>query len=202
MASRERAQSLDEKTGPRRRGRSGVTRLPRQLAALALWGLVTAAACQEARTSPVGSGTGGASTTTGGGGSDAAGDCGATTEAFGACSGAVAPDGGTRAPGAACETDADCEAVCCPCPHGQTLYAYAACACGRCASVCDPSNDYRAPVCLDGGGPVLVGCLGCAQILAEALADGDQLGPLACSGAASAHWAALSACVSASCGSV
>jgi hypothetical protein len=42
----------------------------------------------------------------------------------------------------------------------------------------------------------------CAQILSEALADGDQLGALACAGAAADHWGALSACVTASCSAV
>lgn len=171
----------------------------RQLAALAVTGLVAATACEQGGTSGHG-GAGGAPVTQGSTGSGATGGCGGTSEAFGACTNGVSPEGGTVEPGAACVTDTDCKPACCPCPHGTTLYAYAACSCGKCASVCNPSNDYRAPVCLDAGSTVNVGCLHCAQILGEALADGDQLGILACQGAASASWAALSACVTASCG--
>jgi len=170
----------------------------RQLAAVAVSACVSAAACEATRPS----GSGGASTTTPSTASGATGGCGGTTEAFGACNAGEAPDGGSAEPGEPCQTDADCKPACCPCPHGQTQYAYASCACGRCASVCDPSNDYRAPVCLDGGGPIVVHCFSCAQILNDALADGDQLGPLACPGAATAQWSALGACVAASCGAV
>ncbi len=169
--------------------------LPPLLAVLALSGLVAASACEQAGSGGGGS-KGAAATTTG---ASATGGCGGTTEAFGACNGTTLLDGGTAAPGAECQTDSDCKPACCPCPRGNTMYTYAACTCGRCTSVCDPSNDYRAPVCLDGGGVVPVGCFSCGQILNEALADGDQYGPLACTGAATTQWGALSGCATASC---
>ena len=34
-----------------------------------------------------------------------------------------------------------------------------------------------------------------------ALSNGDQLGPLACAGAADTHWTALTTCVAGACGS-
>jgi hypothetical protein len=40
----------------------------------------------------------------------------------------------------------------------------------------------------------------CAQILDEALADGEQFGPRACPGDAADHWNALSTCVMSACG--
>jgi hypothetical protein len=120
-------------------------------------------------------------------------------ETFGVCEGATPPDGGgPGAPGTACTTDSDCTLVCCLCPEGQTRYAYGACTCGQCTSVCDPSNDYRAPVCLDGG-PVTAGCFRCSQILNEAFAEGEQLGSLACTGEAATTWNALATCANASC---
>jgi hypothetical protein len=73
---------------------------------------------------------------------------------------------------------------------------------GTCASICDPANDYRAPVCLDGGEAVVAGCLRCDQIVNEALAEGDELGTMVCPGTAAAAWDALSACVVTSCGAV
>ncbi len=181
---------------------------PLHLAAVAAASLGAAAACGTAHDA----GTGGApattttaSTTTASTathGSGGAGGCGGSTEVFGACGGSGGTDGGTAKPGDACQTAADCRPACCPCAHGQTQYTYSACTCGKCASICDPVNDTRAPVCQDAG-PTLVGCLTCSQILLNvALSDGDQLGPLACQGAATTGWAALSACVTSACGSV
>jgi hypothetical protein len=172
-------------------------RLSSPSTALTLSTLLAAGACTAPSTSTTG--TGGATTTTTTS-ATGTGDACTVTEAFGACTGPTA-DGGPGEPGSACQTSADCTSACCPCPHGQTLYAYAACNCGRCASVCDPTNDTRAPVCQDAG-PVVVGCLSCSQILNEALAEGEQLGPLACAGAAASHWEALTTCVTTSCGSV
>jgi hypothetical protein len=128
--------------------------------------------------------------------------CAPSTHAFGACTGGVAigGDGGGAPPGASCATDDDCAPACCPCADGPVQYSFSACFCGRCASICDPSNDSAAPACSDAGGPSPIGCLRCSQILNEALADGDDLSPLACDGAASEHWSALSACVTAACG--
>lgn len=171
----------------------------RSRAAFVASGLGAAAAC-SGRAGGVG-GAGGipVSASASGGsrsGGPGAGGCSEDSEAFGGCLGPKGPDGGTSEPGASCQRDSDCVWACCPCSYGQTLYAYRACACGRCASVCNPVNDTRAPACADAG-PVDAGCMKCAQILSEALADGAQLGPLACPGSAATAWAALSTCVAA-----
>jgi hypothetical protein len=55
---------------------------------------------------------------------------------------------------------------------------------------------------LDGGESPDVGCMRCAQILNLALADGTQLGSLACAGSAASSWNALSTCAMTTCGSV
>jgi hypothetical protein len=102
--------------------------------------------------------------------------------------------------GAACSTAKDCATVCCACADSRSVYGYEACKDGVCASACDPSNDLRATTCTSAE-PTPT-CWRCGQILNEALADGDDLTSLACSGAATSLWHALSVCAGKSCGSV
>ncbi len=136
---------------------AGQRRLHLAAIAGATAGLVVMAACGTADhpgtggapSAATGSATTGSAATTGSGG---AGGCGGSTEVFGACGDDAGADSGTAAPGAACETAGDCRPACCPCAHGQTQYTYSACTCGKCASICDPVNDTRAPVCT-GRGP-------------------------------------------------
>lgn len=126
--------------------------------------------------------------------------CGPTTVTYGVCVDGGVADAGSSPPGGPCVTDDDCAPACCPCPEGLPIYSYAACSCGRCTSVCDPTNDYSAPICNSdsGASPVPV-CLRCEQIINEALADGELTGSSACDGGASADWNALAACVATSC---
>jgi hypothetical protein len=193
----------------------------RRLTAFGTWSLLAMGACGGSH--PVGAGgTGGTTTTSISGttttssssatttsGAAGAGGCPDDSRVFGVCTGPGALPNGPGAPGAPCQTETDCESACCPCPHGQVHYAYLACTCGKCASICNPVNDTLAIVCQneggeggsgDGGG----GCLTCTQILSIVLVNGDpdQVGPRACQGAASDAWGALSDCAAASCGSV
>jgi len=162
-----------------------------------LTALVAAASCSTSGGSGAPSASASSSATSSSSG--AGGVCSSVAEAFGACDGDLAPDGGAGAPGSACSSDSDCAFACCPCPEGQDQYAYAACSCGRCTSVCNPANDYRAPACADAG-PVTTGCWRCSQVLNEALAEGSQLGLLSCAGPAATDWTALSGCANAACG--
>jgi hypothetical protein len=204
----------------------------RNLGAMAgLAAVVLAAACTGPRPAGAGGapGTGGAAstspTTSAGGGATSspastttatttttgAGGCPGDSRVFGVCTGPDALPSGPGKPGDPCQKETDCAIACCPCPHGQIHYAYLACTCGRCASICNPVNDTIAGVCKDAGGDDEGAggadggpCLRCSQILNIVLVEGDPdaEGPRACPGTASAAWGALSGCAAASCGSV
>jgi hypothetical protein len=194
-----------------------------RLTAFGAWGLLAAGACGGSHpagttgsggtpgtgaTSSSSTSTTSSSSTGTTSGAAGAGGCPDDSRVFGVCTGPDALPNGPGAPGAPCQTETDCEVACCPCPHGQIHYAYLACTCGECASICNPVNDTVAGACQgeggEGGGDGGGGCLACTQILAIVLAEGDpdQVGPRACQGAASAAWGALGACAAASCGSV
>lgn len=182
-------------------------------------GLVAAGACGGSQQAGTG-GTSGTSTTSGTttttsstttsttSGTAGAGGCPDDTRVFGVCTGPEALPSGPGKPGAPCQKETDCEVACCPCPHGQVHYAFLACTCGRCASICNPVNDTLSLTCQneggEGGGDAGGGCLTCAQILNMVLAEGNPagVGPRACQGSASDAWGALSGCAAASCGSV